>query len=112
VVVFIVQGFFIRRIWVLSGYKNWLACIFSVLALITLGGAMFFGVYRAGNQLYSGFHGACEASPLLGEGTYELDAENAPILIMWSVSDMLLDGLLAGLLCYYLHKVRNPLRFI
>jgi hypothetical protein len=28
---------------------------------------------------------------------------------MWSISDMVLDGSIAGLLCYYLHKVRYSL---
>lgn len=28
---------------------------------------------------------------------------------MWSVSDMVLDGIIAGLLWYYLQKVRWPL---
>jgi len=109
VVVFMVQCFFIRRIWVLSGYKTWLAVIFLAIALITLSGAMFFGINGAGNQLYSKFHGACESSSLLREDTYDLDAEHTSVLIMWSVSDMLLDGVIAGLLCYYLHKVHCAL---
>jgi len=107
-VVFIVQCFFIRRIWVLSGFKHWLAVIFSAVALITLSGAMFFGINGAGNQRYSRFHGACEVSEFLSADAYD-HAEHTPILIMWSVSDMSLDGVIAGLLCYYLHKVRYPL---
>jgi len=109
VVVFIVQCFFIRRIWVLSGCKHWLAVIFLALALTTLGGAIFFGVNGAGHSLYSKFHGVCEVSPFLRSGTYTADAEHTPVLIMWSVADMILDGSIATLLCYYLHKVRRPL---
>ena len=108
--VFIVQCFFIRRIWVLSGYKHWLAVIFSGVALVTLSGAMFFGVNGAGSQLYSRFHGACKVSGYPREVAYD-QAEHTPILIMWSVSDMSLDGAIAGILCYYLHKVCYPLLF-
>jgi len=51
VVVFIVQCFFIRRILGPKvATKHWLAVIFSAVALITLGGAMFFGINGAGNQ--------------------------------------------------------------
>ena len=28
---------------------------------------------------------------------------------MWSVSDMVLDGAIAGILCYHLQKVCHPL---
>jgi len=37
------------------------------------------------------------------------DAAYTPILIMWGVSNMVLDGAIAGLLCYYLHNVLHPL---
>jgi len=70
---------------------------------------MFFGVNGAGNQLYSKFHGGCHAFSFFRGDTYVADAEHTPILIMWSVSDMVLDGALAAFLCYYLHKVRCPL---
>ena len=57
IVVFVVQCFFIRRIWVLGEYKNKLPCILSVIALTILGAAMFIGTKDAGHQSFSGFHG-------------------------------------------------------
>lgn len=44
--------------------------------------------------------------PLLEQNIYTADADYTPIVIMWSVSDMVLDGIIAGLLWYYLQKVR------
>ena len=64
-VVFMVQCFFIRRIWVLSEYKHWMAGILSVIAFITLGAAMFFGIKDAGHQLFSGFRSVSHVSPVL-----------------------------------------------
>ena len=104
-----VQCFFIRRIWVLSEYKYWIAGLLSVIAFITLGIAMFFGIHRVGHQLFTGFHGVCQVSPSLSANVNVANAEHTPIVIMWSVSDMVLDGAIAGLLCYYLLKVRWPL---
>ena len=109
VVIFMVQCFFIRRIWVLSGYKHWLAVLFSGFALTTLGGAMFFGINDAGHSRYSRFHGVYKVSLFLRAKTYIAAKEHTPVLIMWSVADMVLDGLIAGLLCYYLHLVRHLL---
>src|ERR1700749_2220910 len=73
IVIFMVQCFFIRRIWVLSGYKLWLASILSVLALMTLGGGMFFGINEAGRSTYSKFNGVCGVSLLLRAKTYIAD---------------------------------------
>jgi len=51
----------------------------------------------------------CASSPFLRANTYVGDAEYTPILILWGVSNMVLDGTIAGILCYYLHSVRCPL---
>lgn len=61
-----VQCFFIRRIWVLSEYKHWMAGILSAIAVATLGAAMFFGIKDIGHQSFSGFHGVCQVPPSLG----------------------------------------------
>ena len=104
-----VQCFFIRRIWVLSEHKHWLAGILSAIALTTLGAAMFFGIHNFGHQSFSGFHGVYQVSPSLRANIYLANADYTPIVIMWSVSDMILDGTIVGILCYYLQKVRRPL---
>jgi len=50
---------------------------------------MFIGAEKAGRQSFTGFH------------------DYTPIVVMWSVSDMVLDGIIAGLLWYYLQKSRS-----
>jgi hypothetical protein len=66
-VVLMVQCFFIRRIWVLSGRKHWVAISLSAIALAVLSGAMFFAVKDIGHQLFSRYHGVCRVSPFLDD---------------------------------------------
>lgn len=40
---------------------------------------------------------------------YIAGTDYTPIVMVWSISDMVLDGAIAGILCYYLQKVRHPL---
>jgi hypothetical protein len=108
-VVFIVQCFFIRRIWVLSEYKNTVPGILSAIAFITLGAGMFFGIKDFGHQSFSGFHGMRQVAPFLRTNIY-VAADYTPIVIARSVSDMILDGAIACILFYYLQKVRHPRR--
>jgi len=45
----------------------------------------------------------------LGPHIYVAGADYTPIVVIWDISDMVLGGGIAGILCYYLQKVRRLL---
>jgi hypothetical protein len=93
----------------LSGHKTWAVVILGTIAFTTLGGAMFFGILDAGHKLFSRAHGVCRVSSFRRQMFTLANADYLPVLIMWIVNDMVIDTAIAGLLWYYLHKVRYPL---
>jgi len=70
---------------------------------------MFIGIKDVSHQSFSGFHGMCQVATFLGANTHVAGADYTPVVIMRSTSDMVLDGAIAGILCYYLQKVRDPI---
>lgn len=69
---------------------------------------MFIGIKDAGHQSYSGFHGMWLGGLFLRVYTQVVGAEYTAIITMWSISDMVIDGAIAGILCYHLQKVCHP----
>jgi hypothetical protein len=56
---------------------------------------------------FSGFQWYGLVALFLEPHIYVAGADYTPIIIMWSISDMVIDGAIAGILCYYLQTVRH-----